>query len=107
MTDDFASKTDWRTERVVVVVPILCKSVDPRRPRLIVSGVKLWELGVVVASKSATGARTPKFVQRKENVVVNGVIVEIDELTDVIGAIIEVPRVHCISRVIPLRRQSR
>ena len=92
MTDNFTSKTDGGTEPVVVVVPILCNGVDPRRPGLIVSGVKLWELGVVVASKSITGVRTPKFVQRKENLVVNGVIVEIDELTDIVGENVEVPR---------------
>ena len=45
-----------------------------------------------MASKSVTGVRTPKLVETMENSVIDRVIVEINELTDVVGNNVEVPR---------------
>ena len=59
---------------------------------MIESGVEFRRLGVLKASKSVTGVRTPRLVWRKENSVIDREIVEINEIAHVVGNDVEVPR---------------
>ena len=59
---------------------------------MIESGVEFRRLGVVRASKSVLGMRTPRLIWRKENSVIDREIVEINEIAHVVGNDVEVPR---------------
>ena len=72
-------------ELVVVIGPILRKGIDTRGALVIESGVEFRRLGVVRASKSVLGMRTPRLIWRKENSVIDREIVEINEIAHVVG----------------------
>ena len=85
-------QTNRRAEPVVLPGSILSEDVDAGASRRIGFGIEYKELRVIVAGESIARMRTPKFVQSKEDRIINGVVVMVHELANVVRQKVEVPR---------------